>query len=276
MRLILLLFVLLSAASVSAQPLIVSSFNLRYDNPRDSGNLWKDRAPVCASLIRFHQFDIFGTQEGLRHQLDTLNALLPEYTYAGVGRDDGKAGGEHSAIFYRKDRFERLDGGDFWLSTTPEKPGKSWDAALPRICTWLKLRDRQSRRNFYIFNAHYDHIGVQARIESSKLILTRLQAVAGKDPVIVMGDLNGSHSSPWYKTFQESGLVQDVIGLSPVVYRNNGSFSAFKTTGISADVIDHIFVTEGVRVSRYGILTDTYYGKFPSDHFPVMAELRFK
>jgi endonuclease/exonuclease/phosphatase family metal-dependent hydrolase len=276
MRLILLFTILLSAGIASAQSLIVSSFNLRYDNPRDSGNLWKDRAPICAALIRFHQFDLFGTQEGLRHQLDTLKALLPEYTYAGVGRDDGKSAGEHSAIFFRKDRFDRLDGGDFWLSTTPEKPGKSWDAALPRLCTWLKLRDRQTRKSFYIFNAHYDHIGVQARIESSKLILARLQAVAGKLPVIVMGDLNGNHSSPWYKTFQESGLVKDVIGLSAIVYRNNGSFSAFKNSGITADVIDHIFITEGLQVSRYGILTDTYFGKFPSDHFPVMAELRFK
>ena len=272
------LFVLLFSLTVSlakAQPLQVATFNLRYDNPGDSGNLWKNRAPICASLIRFHQFEIVGTQEGLKHQLDQLQALLPEFQYYGVGRDDGKSAGEHAAIFIRTDRFDKLDGGDFWLSTTPEKPGKAWDAALPRICTWLKLKDKQTKKTFYVFNAHYDHVGVQARIESSKLIMSRFKDVAGKNPVIVMGDLNGSHDSQWYHTFQESGIVKDAMGLSPIVYRNNGSFNGFKKD-ISTDVIDHIFITPGFKVQRWGILTDTYNSKFPSDHFPVLATLSFQ
>lgn len=276
MRNLLLLTFLWTASSGYTQPLTVGTFNIRYDNPRDSGNLWKDRAAVCASLIMFHQFDIVGTQEGLKHQLEQLQNMLPEYQYFGVGRDDGQSAGEHSAIFIRKDRFEKLEGGDFWLSTTPEKPGKSWDAALSRICTWVKLKDKQTKKTFYVFNAHYDHVGVQARIESSKLILSRFTDVAGKNPVIVMGDLNGNHDSQWYRTFQESGLVKDALWLSPIKYRNNGSFNAFKAAGITQDVIDHIFITPGFFVERYGILTDTYFGKFPSDHFPVLVTLRFQ
>lgn len=275
MRYLFLLLISLTISIVKAQPLQVATFNLRYDNPGDSGNLWRNRAPICASLIRFHQFDIVGTQEGLKHQLDQLQALLPEFQYYGVGRDDGKSAGEHSAIFIRKDRFEKLEGGDFWLSTTPEKPGKAWDAALPRICTWLKLKDKQTKKTFYIFNAHYDHVGVQARIESSKLIMSRFKDVAGKNPVIVMGDLNGNHDSQWYNTFQESGIVKDVMGLSPIIYRNNGSFNGFKKD-IAPDVIDHIFITPGFKVQRWGILTDTYNSKFPSDHFPVLTTLSFQ
>ena len=276
MRIFFILAAFFVATQSFAQPLTVGTFNIRFDNPRDSGNLWKDRAEVCASLIQFHQFDIIGTQEGLKHQLEQLQTILPGYTYFGVGRDDGKSGGEHAAIIIRKDRFEKLDGGDFWLSTTPEKPGKAWDAALPRICTWLKLKDKQTKKIFYVFNAHYDHVGVQARIESSKLILSRFKDVAGKNPVIVMGDLNGNHDSQWYNTFQNSGIVKDVMGLSPIVYRNNGSFNAFKASSINKDVIDHIFITPGFKVERYGILTDTYFGKFPSDHFPVLTTLRFQ
>lgn len=276
MRYLNILILCLIISFAHAQPLQIGSFNLRYDNPGDSGNLWKNRASVCAGLIRFHQFDILGTQEGLKHQLDQLQNLLPEYQYFGVGRDDGRSAGEHAAIFIRKDRFEKLDGGDFWLSTTPNQPGKAWDAALPRICSWLKLKDKRTKKIFYVFNAHYDHIGVQARIESSKLILSRVTEVAGKYPVIVMGDLNGNRTSPWYLRFQESGIVTDVLQVSPIVYQNNGSFNAFQPASIKPDVIDHIFITPGFLVDRYGILTDTYNGKFPSDHFPILTTLRFK
>ena len=108
---------------LSAQQIIAGTFNLRYDNPRDTGNLWKDRAPVAAALIRFHQFDIVGTQEGLRNQLDDLQNALPEYAHYGIGRDDGKSKGEHSAIFYKKEKYNVIDSGDFWLSEHPEKPG---------------------------------------------------------------------------------------------------------------------------------------------------------
>ena len=115
-----------------------ASYNLRNANSADSlqGDGWGNRCPIIARLVQFHEFDIFGTQEGLRHQLDSLKTSLPKYDYIGVGRNDGKKEGEHAAIFYRIDKFELLEHGDFWLSETPEKPSVGWDAVLPRICTW--------------------------------------------------------------------------------------------------------------------------------------------
>lgn len=256
-----------------AQNIIAGSFNLRYDNPKDSGNLWKDRAPVAAALIEFHQFDIVGTQEGLRNQLEDLQQLLPDYAWYGVGRDDGKAKGEHSAIFYKKNVFNVVDSGNFWLSQHPEKPGFGWDAKLNRICTWLKLQRKNDKKSFYVFNVHYDHRGVQARIESSKLMIQKIKAIAGNQPLIFTGDFNGNHQSEWYLSLNNSGLFKDALSLSAKPYINNGSFNSFKTNNPSKDIIDHIFITPQFTVKRYGILTDTYHGKFPSDHYPVLVEL---
>jgi endonuclease/exonuclease/phosphatase family metal-dependent hydrolase len=274
----LLLILLLSftfSTNAMAQSLIVGSFNIRYDNPRDTGNLWAARSPICASLIRFHGFDILGTQEGLKHQLDDLQRQLPEYTYFGIGRDDGKDKGEHSAIFIRKDRFKVLDQGNFWLSQSPEKPGPGWDANLNRICTWLKLEDKKLRKTFFVFNVHYDHQGVEARKESSKLMLKQIQTIAGKQDVIFTGDFNGNHQSEWYLLLKNNGMLKDALFETNNAYRNTGSFNSFQSHNPSKDVIDHIFVSPRFKVKRYGILTDTYHGKYPSDHYPVLSELTY-
>lgn len=256
-----------------AQSITVGSYNLRYDNPRDTGNLWVNRAPVVASLLQFHEFDIVGTQEGLINQLQDLERLLTGFAYYGAGRDDGQTKGEHSAIFYRKDRFELLDKGDFWLSATPGHPGPGWDARLNRICSWVELKDKTIRRRFYVFNVHFDHQGVMARNESSTLMLEKIKAIAGNNPVVFTGDFNGDHESNWYKTIAESGILKDCYRLSAKPYANNGSFNGFQENNPNNGIIDHIFVTSQFSVKRYGILTDTYHGRFPSDHFPVLVKL---
>jgi endonuclease/exonuclease/phosphatase family metal-dependent hydrolase len=256
-----------------SQNIITGTFNLRYDNAGDTGNLWKDREPVAAALIRFHQFDIVGTQEGLKNQLEDLKNSLPEYTYYGIGRDDGKSKGEHSAIFYKKDRFTSLDSGDFWLSQTPEKPGFGWDARNNRICSWLKLKDKKSKKEFYVFNVHYDHRGMEARRESSKLIMQKIKAIAGDRPVILTGDFNGSNETEWYQYINNSTVLKDALLQVDKPYINNGSFNSFKANNPSNEIIDHIFISKQFKVTRYGILTDTYHGKFPSDHFPVLTDL---
>ncbi|MBE7173219.1 MAG: endonuclease/exonuclease/phosphatase family protein [Williamsia sp.] len=259
-----------------AQQLTIGTYNLRYDNKGDSSNLWVNRAPVVASLIRFHGFDVFGTQEGLLNQLEDLSAALPEYTRYGIGRDDGKDKGEHSAIFFKKDKFRLLGKGDFWLSETPDKPGPGWDAHLNRICSWVQLQELKSKKKFYFFNVHYDHQGVKARQESSKLILQKIQAIAGKAPVVFTGDLNGGHESEWYKTLAGSAFIKDVYRLAPHPYANGGSFNGFGANVGRSEIIDHIFVSGAFTVQRYGILTDTYKGKYPSDHFPVLADVVLK
>ena len=260
-----------------SQQLTVGTFNLRFDNPRDSGNLWVNRAPVVANLIRFHDFDIFGTQEGLKNQLDDVASALPQYAYYGAGRDDGKDKGEHSAIFYKKDRFKILNKGDFWLSETPEKPSLGWDAkCCNRICSWLYLQDKNSGKKFYFFNAHFDHQGVKAREESSKLILEKIKAIAGNQPVIFTGDLNGGHKSAWYQTLAASPMIKDSYTQVKYPYANNASFNGFGAQLKSNEIIDHVFVTNQFTVQKWGILTDSYHGKFPSDHFPVLVELKLK
>lgn len=270
-----ILFVLTSIG-VKAQQIKIGSFNVRYDNPRDSGNLWVNRAPIVANLIRFHNFDVLGVQEGLKNQLDDISKTLPEYNRYGKGRDDGKDGGEHSAIFYKKDRFKLLKGGDFWLSETPEKPGKGWDATCcNRICSWVYLEDLKTKKQFYTFNVHYDHQGIIARQESSKLIIRKIKEIAGNQPVLLTGDFNGSRDSEWYKAIANSEDLTDVFTKVKFPYANNSSSNGFKTPR-GFNVIDHIFMTKQFTASRWGILTDTYFGKFPSDHFPIIADVELK
>ncbi len=259
------------------QKLTIGTYNLRYDNPKDTGNLWINRAPVIASLIRFHDFDIFGTQEGYKNQLDDIINALPQYNYCGVGRNDGKGKGEHSAIFYKKDDFNLLNKGDFWLSQTPDTPSLGWDATCcNRICSWVYLQHKKSGKKFYFFNAHYDHQGIQARKESSKLILQKINNIAANEPVIFTGDLNGSHKSEWYQAIATSAKLKDTYKEVKYPYANNASHNGFGSTKDSTDIIDHIFITKHFTVSKWGLLTDTYHGKFPSDHFPVLAEVIIK
>jgi endonuclease/exonuclease/phosphatase family metal-dependent hydrolase len=249
----------------------ISTYNIRFDNPRDTGNEWSARRPMVEALIQFHDFDILGTQEGLYHQLQGLDSTLEDYVYVGVGRSDSVRAGEFSAIFYKKDKFEVRAKGDFWLSPTPAKPGPGWDARIPRICSWVRLRDRKTKKEFYVFNAHFDHQGVVARNESSKLILEKIRSIAGTAPVIFMGDLNTSQTQESYLTLARSGLLKDAYDLVKKPYMLNGTFNGFDIARKTPDRIDHIFVTGKFKVQKWGVLTDSYSGKVPSDHYPVLA-----
>lgn len=276
-HLFLSIFLMILSVNGFSQKLTVGSFNLRYDNAADEGNRWATRGPVAANLVRFHGFDVFGTQEGLQNQIADLSAFLPEYAHYGLGRDDGKDAGEHSTIFYRKDKFKLLNKGDFWLSETPEIPGKGWDATCcNRICSWVYLQDVKSGKKFYFFNAHFDHQGKIARVESSKLVLKKINEIAGKTPAIFTGDLNGNHQSEWYQTLANSGFLADTYKQVKHPYVNNSSFNGWGKQLSGNEVIDHVFVTKNFTAQRWGILTDTYRGKFVSDHFPILVTLQFK
>jgi len=260
-----------------AQTLTVATYNLRMVTASDTGNLWVNRAPIVAALIRYHDFDVLGTQEGYQSQLDDIINALPQYQQSGAGRDDGKDKGEHSAILFKKDKFKLLKHGDFWLSQTPEKPSLGWDATCcNRICSWVYLQDIKSKRKFYFFNAHYDHQGKVAREESSKLIMQKIKSLAGNAPVVLTGDLNGDRSSTWYKRIATSGWLTDTYTQVKYPYANNGSFNSFGSNLQSDEVIDHIFTTGNFKVLRWGLLTDSYHGKYPSDHFPITAQIAFK
>ena len=283
-QMILLTAVTVIASYVSqAQQLTVASYNLRYSKKvnyqQDSarGEDWVRRGPAIAELIRFHEFEIFGTQEGYLHQLEDLSGWLPEFKYVGVGRDDGKKEGEHTAVFYKPARFKVLDHGNFWLSETPDIPSMGWDGTCcHRMCTWVQFEDLESGARFYFFNTHFDHQAVIARQESSKLILKKIKEFAGSNPVILTGDFNGDHESEWYKTLRASQDIEDTYWQVKNPYALNGSFNGFGQRTGTKSIIDHVFVSKHFEAKKWGILTDTYHGKFPSDHFPVIVELQFK
>lgn len=183
------LILLFGADSLVARnrPLNIGSYNIRCNNPGDGENAWPNRKERVKALILFHEYDVVGVQEARPEQMEDLQQM-PGFASVGVGRD-GEAGGEFSAIFYRVDRIQVLDSGTFWLSETPEKVSKGWDAALNRICTWAKMKDRATRRVFYFFNTHFDHIGPVARHKSAELLVARIRETVGeKYPVFCSGD----------------------------------------------------------------------------------------
>jgi len=274
---ILFAFFTVISLTTTAQKFIIGTFNLRNDNAGDEGNRWAQRGPIAANLLRFHQYDIFGTQEGLKNQIDDLNNFLPEFSHSGSGRTDGRDGGEHATIFYRKERFNLLDKGDFWLSETPDKPGLGWDATCcNRICSWVYLQDLQTGKKFYYFNTHFDHQGKIARVESAKLIVKKVKEIAGSTPAVFTGDLNGGQKSEWYLILANSGLLTDTYTQVKYPYVNNSSFNDWGKEVKGNEIIDHVFVTKGFSTQRWGVLTDTYHGKYVSDHFPVLVEVRLK
>lgn len=252
-------------------PLYVASYNLRYNNPGDGPNAWPNRIEMVKGLIRFHEFDLFGVQEALRGQLNDL-AGMTEFAFLGKGRDDGMEAGEHSAIFYKKDRFLVLQSGDFWLSETPDKPGKGWDATCcNRICSWAKFQDKTTKKSFYFFSVHFDHQGVVARRESGKLMVEKMKEIATDAPIICVGDLNSTPDTEQVKHIQtllnDSYQVAEKAPYGPV-----GTFNGFKMTALLVDRIDYIFVSKPVKVLAYGVLSDSKGQRYPSDHLPVMIK----
>ena len=265
---------------VGEHSLRVMSFNIRYDEPRDGVNAWPNRKTKVADVIRFHKADVIGVQEALLSQLRDLETLLPDFEWCGVGRADGKESGEYSAILYRKSRFELIETKTFWLSETPDRPGsKGWDAALPRIVTWAKLRDRVSKITFFHFNTHFDHMGVQARNESASLILKKIGEIAGKVPVVLTGDLNVVENSDAYRTLKNR---DSAAKLSDARYASaNGHFGGDSTFNAFKELepgrkIDYIFVRQGMHVREHGALSDRWNGLWASDHLPVLAEVAFR
>ncbi|WP_437919157.1 endonuclease/exonuclease/phosphatase family protein [Sphingobacterium sp. LRF_L2] len=273
-KITLLSFLLILGLCLQAQKITVASFNIRLKTASDTGNLWDDRKKALTDLVKFHEFEIFGIQEGFHVQVQDMKKLMPEFDYVGVGRDDGAKLGEYSAIFFNKKRFKAIKNGTFWLSqVSTEQPNKGWDAVLPRICTWGVFEDLQNGKQFIFMNTHFDHVGVEARRESAKLILRKAKEFAKGLPLILTGDFNVDEQDEAYRTLSTSAVVQDAHDMAKIVYEPNSSYNGWGKSLEPKSRIDHIFITNPFTVEKYGILTDTYMGKFPSDHFPVMSVL---
>lgn len=259
-------------------PVRVMSFNVRVDVASDGLDAWPHRVEAVAATVR--QADVAGVQEATAAMLDTLALRLRDFARLGTGRDaDG--GGEQSAILYRPDRFDRLDDGTFWLSPTPDVPGsQGWDAALPRIATWARLRDRRTGRALVVVNTHFDHVGQTARRESARLVADRALAIADGAPLVVMGDLNAPDGSDVVRTF--AAVLRD----TRLVSETPPSGGAATWNGFGRDPdgerIDYVFVSDGVRVlaaatldRTIGDVLGTAATRLPSDHHAVTATVSF-
>ncbi|HZN69949.1 MAG TPA: endonuclease/exonuclease/phosphatase family protein [Tepidisphaeraceae bacterium] len=288
-----LLLVLVTAASSApaadapapsnATGVRVMSFNIRYSTAPDKEDRWEKRQDFLIDTIRAYNPDLLGTQEVLADQADFLQQRLPEYGFVGGGRDDGKRKGEYSPIQFKKDRFELLAHGQWWLSPTPEKVGsKGWDAALPRIVTWARLKDRQSGKTVVYFNTHWDHMGKTARVESGKLMRKLVDdLVGGEDvPVVVTGDFNSTEDTEQYRSLTVGDgtgmkLIDAYRTVHPEKKPDEASFNGFKgtTKGLRIDWVLHSphWVAKGAAIDR-----TTREGRTPSDHYPVTAELELK
>jgi endonuclease/exonuclease/phosphatase family metal-dependent hydrolase len=273
MKKYLLTFALINLGlSGSAQELSLMTYNIRYATINDGENQWEKRKAFLSEQLLFYAPDIFGIQEGLKEQVSYLDEFLQPYTFIGVGRDDGKSKGEYCAIFYNKDKFQLLGEDTFWLSETPEKVSKGWDAAYERICTYAFFKDISTGKSFWVFNTHFDHIGEKAREKSAELIVEKIKELNRDElPVFILGDFNLNEKSEAIS--QLSLYYNDARKVSlDKPFGPFGTFTGFEFHEPVKDRIDYIFCSKGIRVKKYGVLTDSKNGRYPSDHFPVMIQ----
>jgi len=267
----LLLFALPVFAQKKSAPINVITYNIRLNVASDGINAWPNRKDNVKALVKFHDADILCVQEALPEQFDAL-LENSNFDVIGVGREDGKRKGEFSAVYFDKDRFTKKEGGTFWLSQTPDVPSKGWDAALNRVCSWVKLYDKLNKKEFIVFNTHYDHIGVQARIESAKLLKQKIQQIAPNLPVIFTGDLNVTPETEAIATIKSFLLDSKAISVEPP-YGPDGTFNAFDFNSELKNRIDYVFVNQKFQVQKYAVLTDSKDKRYYSDHLPVFVRL---
>lgn len=251
----------------------VMTFNIRFDHAGDGDNRWAYRKANVASLLSFYEADICGMQEVLLSQIQDLQTLLPAYAYTGVGRDDGGVAGEFSPVFYRKDKFELIGQQTFWLSPTPDMPSRGWDAALNRIATWVHLQPISGEEAFYVFNTHFDHIGQEARRESARLLIQKIEDIAGNAPVILTGDLNSSPEDDPILLLREALTDAKTVSQSGH-FGPDSTFNKFENKEIEGMRIDYVFINrKSIRVLKHATLSHTWGGRFASDHHPVLVSL---
>ena len=276
-KIIFIVFALLIISSANSQEnkkeLTICSFNVRYNSADDGINIWENRKDWLTHSIRFYQTDLIGTQEVTHTQLMDMQELLPNYVYVGIGRE-GDTQGEYSAIFYKKDRFEVIESNTFWLSETPDNVSVGWDAALERICTYGLFKDKVTKENFWVFNTHYDHIGVLAREKSSELILNKIDEVnSALLPVILMGDLNSEPNSRPIKILKTK--LNDALEISStILYGPTGTFNGFNKNLNIDKRIDYFFTSELETLSYAHIDDRLDDNKHISDHLPIFITIK--
>lgn len=261
--------------SLHAQNISAMTYNIRLDMASDGINQWSARKEKVISQIKFYAPDIIGFQEVLFHQLEYISEQLPDYGWCGVGRDDGRKAGEFSPVFYNKRLFDKINDGTFWLAEDISKPGVGWDAALPRIATWVQLRNRKTGKEIIVYNTHFDHVGKIARKESLKLIAAQSNSRTASIPAIIMGDLNTVPEEESVSSFKQAEHWKDAYDFAKIKHGPVCTFNGFSPTHPERR-IDYIFCNRYLDVERYLVISEIYDGVFPSDHWPVLVTLTLK
>lgn len=248
------------------------TYNIKLDYPKKGKNSWSNRQPFMVNQIKFYEPDVLGVQEAMPNQMKDLDSLLTDYSFIGVGRDDGKDEGEYSAIFYKKAKLKVLVSSTFWLSETPDKVSMGWDAVCNRVCTYALFENQKTQQKFWVFNTHLDHVGKEARKNSAVLILDKIKSLNTENhPVLLTGDFNmePDHQSINYirQTFKDSKEIAE-IDFGP-----EGTFNGFHFDQPVTRRIDYIFVSGNVKVNKYAVLSDNWDLKYPSDHLPVLINI---
>lgn len=236
--------------------------------------LTKKRKQKVFDLLSANKPDLLGVQEALHHQLEDIVTNLPQYAYVGVGRDDGQMKGEFSAILYNQERFQVMASSTFWLSETPLDPGsKNWDAAITRVATWAKLYDKKTRDTIFMINTHFDHIGKLAREKSAILIKTKIIELAGNLRVILTGDFNIEPTEPPYAIL----INKEIYTLSDSGNGiTQGTYCTFVVNSVPCRRIDYILFGAGWKSRKYTVINQSDGRYYPSDHLPVMVQLKKK
>ena len=271
------LFVVAQPLSEVAVEVRWGTFNIRYNNQDDYkiGCGWDQRKERVVQYLLDNNIDICGMQEVTNEQLIYLRKSLPGYGYVGVGRTDGKTKGEATPVFYRKDRFKALDKGNFWLSETPDVVGsKGWDAALERVASWVKLKDKKTGKVFMAVNTHFDHVGKVARRESAKLIMRKIQEIVGDKPAVVTGDFNVTERDEAYTTMVTNDFkMNDAYHMTDNRTGTTGTWHSFcQIPPSKMEKIDFIFITPNIQVTHTHIEKENKDYQI-SDHNPHFADL---
>lgn len=267
-------------SSYQNEPIKVMTFNIRVDTFIDFFNGWSHRKNIVFDTLADYAADVICLQEALPNQVQDIQRALPQYNNYSIGRNDGKKKGESCAIFYRKDRFVLDDCGTFWFSDTPQKPGsKDWGSLWPRICTWVRLIKKQTGKAFYVYNVHLDPLSQGARKKSTKLLAKNIADRKTEDPFIVMGDFNMALKNPAMKYLHNANntahpeMINAWQCLNPKL--SPGTSHNFTGRAFGAK-IDHISVCEDAKVLAVNIDRRQVNGRYPSDHFPVIAKILLK
>lgn len=265
---------LLVSSSFYGQNLKMMSYNIRLDVASDGENAWPNRKDYFTSQIQFYSPDIFGVQEALPNQVIDIASALPDYNKFGIGREEGGTG-EAAAIYYKKDRFKVQESNTFWLSETPDVVSRGWDAACNRVCTYGLFKDLKTKKTFWVFNLHLDHIGNEARVKGVQLVLAKIAAInLKKYPVFLMGDFNSEPNTPQIVEIKKvMDDTQEVSKEKP--FGPSGTFNAFEHDKPVTLLIDYIFVSKNseLKIQKHAVLSDSKDLKYPSDHLPVLIEI---